>query len=220
MKKLSYLLLLCVAVFFASCSSCSHRDQQENIDPLDVPSEFEKHLTSADTASVKELIGVYMAHMQRGEFYKAAEMLYRQEEVKSQLVPRELNNEEIERLVKVYKLFPVLDYKIEYMRFREADLNEVCISVVMQKGKNGQPDATSKMFFNPIHFHNAWRLVLDDSHQGTDTFVPVEKRDSMRGVYKNSKAGQDDPTAHPIAPDHKDDPTSEMMTESDLKAAH
>lgn len=219
MKKLSYLLLLCVAVFFASCSSCSHRGQEENIDPLDVPSEFEKGLTAADTANVKELIGVYMAHIQRGEFYDAAQMVYRQEEVQSKIIPRELNNEEIERLVTVYKLFPVIDYKIEYMRFREADLNEVCISVTMQKGKNGEPDATSKMFFNPIHFHNAWRLVLDDSHQGTDTFVPVAKRDSMRGVYKNSDASKNDPVAHPIAPDHKGEPTTEMMTESDIKAS-
>lgn len=217
MKKLSYLLILCVAVFFASCSSCSHKDQQENVDPLDVPTEFENNLTEADTAKVKELIGIYMAHMQEGEFYEAAGMVYRQEEKHSEIIPRELNNEEIERLVKVYKLFPVLDYKIEYMRFREAGLNEVCVSVIMKKGVNGQPDATSKMFFNPIHFHNAWRLVLDDSHQGTDAFVPAEKRDSMRGVYQHSNAGHNEPTAHPIAPTHEGGKTVEMKTEADMK---
>ena len=216
MKRLSYLLILCIAVFFASCSSCSHKDQQENIDPLDVPTEFEKHLTEADTARVKEIIGVYMAHMQNGEYYKAAEMVYRQEEVHSKIVPRELNNDEIERLVKVYKLFPVVDYKIEYMRFREADLNEVCITVIMKKGVNGQPDATSKMFFNPIQFHNKWCLVLDDSHQGTDTFVPAAKRDSMRGVYRKSKSAHDDPASHPIAPKHEGEPVNEMKTESDF----
>lgn len=202
MKKLSYLLIFCLAVLFASCSSCSHKDQQETIDPLDVPTEFEKNLTDADTARVKELIGVYMAHMQKGEFYDAAGMVYRQEEKHSEIIPRELNNEEIERLVNVYKLFPVIDYKIDYLRFREAGLNEVCITVIMKKGENGQPDATSKMFFNPIHFHNKWCLVLDDSHQGTSTFVPVEKRDSMRGVYKDSKSSQNDPAAHPVAPEH------------------
>lgn len=216
MKKLSYLLILCIAVFFASCSSCSHKDQS-NVDPLDIPTEFEQKLTDADTAQVKELIGVYMAHMQKQEFYEAAAMIYRHEEQHSKLIPRELNNDEIERLVNVYKLFPVVDYKIDYMRFREAGLNEVCITVIMQKGQNGAPDATSKMFFNPIHFHNAWRLVLDDSHQGTDTFVPAAKRDSMRNVYKGSKSGKSDPKAHPTAPNHEGEEAVEMKTEADMK---
>lgn len=191
MKKLSYFLILCITIFFASCSSCSNKDQ-ENVDPLDIPTEFENHLTEADTSGVKEIIGVYMAHIQNAEYYKAAEMVYRHEEKHSEIIPRELNNEEIERLVNVYKLFPVIDYKIDYMRFREAGLNEVCITVVMRKGENGQPDATSKMFFNPIYYANKWNLVLDDSHQGTKTFVPTHKRDSMRNVYKHSKAGQSD----------------------------
>lgn len=216
MKKLSYLLILCITVLFASCSSCSHKDQA-NVDPLDIPTEFEENLTEVDTSQVKELIDTYMNRIQKGEYYKAAEMVYRQEEKHSQLVPRLLNNDEIERLVKVYKLFPVEDYKIDYMRFREAGLNEVCVSVIMQKGVNGKPDATSKMFFNPIHFHNAWRLVLDDSHQGTDAFVPAAKRDSMRGVYKNSNAGKSDPDVHPVAPKEEGKKMVDMKTEADMK---
>lgn len=205
MKKLSYLLLICVAVFFASCSSCSNKN--ENVDPLDVPTVFEEKLTEADTAKVKEIIAIYMSHVQKGEYYDAAGMVYRHEMQKGKKVPRLLDNDEIERLVNVYKLFPVEDYKIDYMRFREQELNEVCISVIMQKGKNGAPDATSKMFFNPIFFHNKWCLVLDDSHQGTDAFVPAAKRDSMRGVYKNSNAAKKDAN-------HNVDPAPEQKKDS------
>lgn len=203
MKKLSFLLILCVAVFFASCSSCSHKEQ--NVDPLDVPTEFEEHLTDADTTKVKEIIAVYMSHIQKGNYYDAAAMVYRHEVEKDHKVPRELDNDEIERLVNVYKMFPVEDYKIDYMRFREAGLNEVCISVIMKKGENGQPDAVSKMFFNPIYYGNKWCLVLDDSHQGTDAFVPAEKRDSMREVYRNSGAGKKDNASHALAPTQKTD---------------
>lgn len=197
MKKLSYLLLFCVAVLFASCSSCSN-NKNENVDPLDVPTVFEENLTEADTSKVKEIIAVYMTHIQKGEYYDAAGMVYRHEMQQGKKVPRLLDNDEIERLVNVYKLFPVEDYKIDYMRFREKELNEVCISVVMQKGKNGAPDAISKMFFNPIYFHNKWCLVLDDSHQGTDAFVPAVKRDSMRNVYKNSNASKKDVTNNTV----------------------
>lgn len=186
MKKLSYLLILIVTVFFASCSSCSNKDK--NVDPLDVPSEFENRMTTADTAQVKEIIAEFIEHIQKEEYYDAAGMVYRHEMQKGVKFPRELDNDEIERLVNVYKMFPIQDYRIDYMRFREANLNEVCVTVIMQKGENGMPDATSKMFFNPIFIQSKWFLVLDDSHQGTDTFVPVEKRDSMRNLYKKSGA--------------------------------
>lgn len=213
MKKLSYLLIICIAVLFASCSSCSHKEQ--NVDPLDVPTEFENHLTDADTAKVKEIIAIYMKHIQNGEFYDAAGSLFRLEDNgRSQRVPRLLNNEEIERMVKVYKLFPVVDYKIDYMRFRENNLNEVCVSVIMQKGQNGQPDAVSKMFFNPIYHANQWCLVLDDSHQGTRAFVPAQKRDSMRNVYKNSNAGQNDRASHALTNDDNGT-TGELKAEGD-----
>ena len=190
MKKLSYLLVLCISIFFASCSSCSHKN--ENVDPLDIPSEFEENLTEHDTAAVKEVIAVFINHIQKGEYYDAAGMVYRQKHVEGNIVPRLLNNNEIERLVSVYKMFPIEDYKIEYMRFRESALNEVCVSIIMQKGENGRPDATSKLFFNPIYYNEKWCLVLDDNKQGTKTFVPKEKRDSMRNVYSNSKAGKAD----------------------------
>lgn len=213
MKKLSYLLILCIAVFFASCSSCSHKEQ--NVDPLDVPTEFENRLTDADTAKVKEIIAIYMGKIQRGEYYDAAASVYRFiDNGKGQLVTRELDNDEIERMVKVYKLFPVIDYKIDYMRFREASLNEVCITVIMKKGENGMPDATSKMFFNPVFAGNQWCLVLDDSHQGADTFVPAQKRDSMRNVYKNSNAGQHDRASHALTNDDNGT-TGELKAEGD-----
>lgn len=216
MKKLSYLLILCIAVFFASCTSCRHNDPQ--VDPLDVPTEFENNLTAADTSKVKEIIALFVQKVQEGQFYDAAGMVYRHEYVQGKQIPRVLNNDEIERLVTVYKMFPIVDYKIDYMRFREKELNEVCISIIMKKGENGKPDATSKMFFNPIYFHNKWCLVLDDSHQGTDTFVPVQKRDSMRNVYKASKSSQDDPATHSsIGPNSDDGVVKDAKTEADLK---
>lgn len=184
MKKLSYLLILVVIVLFASCSSCSHKDQ--NVDPLDIPTEFEENLTSSDTAQVKELVVTYIELLKEQKYAEAAEMVYRQETQRGVKVPRLLNDEELARLFNIYKLFPIEDYKIDYLRFREEGLNEVCVSIIMKKGENGQNDAVSKMFFNPIYIQSKWFLVLDDSHQGTKAFVPAAKRDSMRKVFQES----------------------------------
>lgn len=191
MKKLTYLLFISLITFFASCTSCSKKEAP--VDPLDIPTEFEESLTGKDTAAVKEIIGIYMDHIMKGDFYDAAGMVYRYElNENDQRVPRELNNEEMDRMVKVYRLFPVEEWSIDYMRFRETGMNEVCINVIMRKGENGQPDATSKIFFNPIFYGQTWCLVLDDTHQGTHTFVPAEKRDSMTRVYRHSKSGRQD----------------------------
>lgn len=192
MKKLSYLLLIMVVAIFASCSSCRRDNGQANVDPLDVPTEFEKQLKESDTIEVKAVIDRFVNYIQNEKYYDAARMVYRLEYKGKQALPRELNNEEIERMVRVFKLFPIEDYNIEYMRFREAELNEVCISTIMQKGENGSPDAKSKMFFNPINMGGKWGLVLDNTFYGTDTFVPQAKRDSMRKVYKSSKSHVDD----------------------------
>lgn len=192
MKKLTSLLFLALIVFFASCTSCSKKEAPA-VDPLDVPTAFEESLTEKDTAAVKEVISIYMDHIMKGEFYDAAAMVYRfYIDENKQRNPRELSNEEMDRMVGIYRLFPVEEWKIDYMRFREYGLNEVCLDIVMRKGRNGEPDATSKMFFNPIYHNERWCLVLDDSHQGTHTFVPTEKRDSMRGVYHKSRAGRQD----------------------------
>lgn len=194
MKKLSYLFIFAISVLFTSCSSCSHKDQ---VDPLDIPTEFEEQLTVKDTNEVKAVIDKFMTHIKNEEYYDAASMVFRQEhKSKDQIEPRELNDAEMDRLVAIYKLFPVVDYNIEYMRFREEGLNEVCINVIMQKGQNGKPDATSKMYFNPIYFMDGWRLVLDDTHNGTKTFVPVQKRDSMKNVYHGSGSFKKDSIYH------------------------
>ena len=183
MKKLTYFLLFILTALITSCSSCSNKQEQTNKDDFDIPTEFEEKLSGKDTAEVKEMVAVFVEHLKNERYYDAAGMLYRFVRENGERFPQLYDNDDIERFVKVHQLLPVVDYKIEYMRFREADSNEVCITIIMKRGANGEKDATSKMFINPIRYHNQWCLVMNHTFHGANTVVPIEKRDSMRNVY-------------------------------------
>lgn len=186
MKKLTYFLLLTTIIFISSCSSCSNKENKDK-DDFDIPTEFEEHLTGKDTAEVKEMVAVFIEHLKNERYYDAAGMLYRFENDGSSRYPRLYNNEDIERFVKVHKMLPVEDYEIEYMRFREKETNEVCISIIMKRGETKDKDIKSKIFLNPIYHNNQWCLVTNDTFHGTNTVVPVTKRDSMTKVYQDQQ---------------------------------
>ena len=189
MKKLTYFLLFILTALITSCSSCSNKQEQTNKDDFDIPTEFEEKLSGKDTAEVKDLVAVLVQHLKNERYYDAAGMLYRFVRENGERFPQLYDNDDIERFVKVHQLLPVVDYKIEYMRFREADSNEVCITIIMKRGANGEKDDTSKMFLNPIYYHNKWCLVMNDTFPGTNTIVPIEKRDSMTNVYAQRERG-------------------------------
>ena len=189
MKKLTYFLLFILTALITSCSSCSNKQEQTNKDDFDIPTEFEEKLSGKDTAEVKEMVAVFVEHLKNERYYDAAGMLYRFVRENGERFPQLYDNDDIERFVKVHQLLPVVDYKIEYMRFREADSNEVCITIIMKRGANGEKDDTSKMFINPIYYHNKWCLVMNDTLHGANTVVPIEKRDSMTNVYAQRERG-------------------------------
>lgn len=185
MKKLLFFPFLFLALLFSACSSCSK--QEKPADDFDVPTEFEQKLTEHDTSEVKELVEVFVNHLRNERYYEAAGMLYKLEHLGDRTTPVEYDNDDIERFVNVHKMFVVEDYAIDYMRFRESRENEVCINIILRKGKDGQKDITTKIFLNPIHMNNQWYLVADDTPSGTNTIVPAEKRDSMKKVYKDNQ---------------------------------
>ena len=140
MKKLTYFLLFILTALITSCSSCSNKQEQTNKDDFDIPTEFEEKLSGKDTAEVKEMVAVFVEHLKNERYYDAAGMLYRFVRENGERFPQLYDNDDIERFVKVHQLLPVVDYKIEYMRFREADSNEVCITIIMKRGANGEKD--------------------------------------------------------------------------------
>ena len=101
--------------------------------------------------------------------------------------------------VSFWKNFDFDAYSIEYVKFYAADKNEVACNVVLMKGRNGAPDATTMMYFTPVYQDSKWHLILTDSRHGETTITQegqksperiYERRDSLKDVYENSDAAK------------------------------
>ena len=74
--------------------------------------------------------------------------------------PIQLDNNELHQVAKMMESFPVLSYKIDYIKFYTPVKNEVKCTIVMQKGESGTPIATSSWYFKLMNYLGGWRLCM------------------------------------------------------------
>lgn len=180
-------LLFLLTLGFASCNSCAKEEKPTQ------KTEFEAHVSEADTTAVKQLVDNFFDRLIHKDYYGAAGMLYTRNKIEG-TTPELLNNEQIEKKVESFKYFPYVGYEIEYMKFYEADNNEISCRVVLKRGENGEPDATVRFHFTPVYYSGEWRLILTDSRTGEKPVIDQTKVDSMRTEYDNSTAATKDKT--------------------------
>ena len=193
MKHFLALTLLTVGMLFTACTGCKSEKQQGP-----QPTEFEQSMTKKDTADVQQTIAQFFGFLKNKKYYDAAQMLYsRPAGAGSEMVL--LSNKEMDDYVSFWKNFDFDAYSIEYVKFYAADKNEVACNVVLMKGRNGAPDATTMMYFTPVYQDSKWHLILTDSRHGETTITQegqknpekiYERRDSLKDVYENSDAAK------------------------------
>lgn len=183
MKHFFSLILFIFAITFAACSGCKS-DKPKGPQPTT----FEQKLQQKDTTVVKKLIADFYDHLRVGEYADAVQMLYSRPQGPGSPI-KELDNQEIDRYLSFFRMLPFEDYSIEYMKFFSNDQNEVKCKVILQKGKNGAPDATTYMFFTPVMYNGEWKLILTNSRNAEHPVSTDEQRDSLKAVYRNSRAG-------------------------------
>ena len=98
--------------------------------------------------------------------------------------PQPLSNNEIEQVVNMLKAVPMVDYKIEYIKFNDSYNNEVlCYVVIKKSDSKDMPDITTKMFFKPMNYLGQWCLGFMNSESGGQGVVNPAKRDSVKEEY-------------------------------------
>lgn len=65
--------------------------------------------------------------------------------------------------------------------------DEVSCTVILRKGEQGMPDATTKMFFTPVFYGGKWCLILTDSDHLESPISTFDQRDSLSKRYENYK---------------------------------
>ena len=188
MKSFKIVILLFVSALMlslSSCNSCSSKKKEVQGPP---PTDFEKGMTAKDTTAVKELVDQFFAYAKEKNFTEAAGMLYRTTEDSDE--PQPLNNDEMAEVKKMLETFPMVDYRIEYIKFSDSEENEVLCSVIMQKAEGDMPEMATKMFFKPVNHVGSWLLCLTNTGYGDKGVVDPNKRDSVEKNYQKKVKSQ------------------------------
>ena len=182
MKSFKIVILLFVSALMlslSSCNSCSSKKKEVQGPP---PTDFEKGMTAKDTTAVKELVDQFFAYAKEKNFTEAAGMLYRTTEDSDE--PQPLNNDEMAEVKKMLETFPMVDYRIEYIKLSDSEENEVLCYVIMKKAEGDMPEMSTKMFFKPVNYMGNWVLCLTNTGYGDKGVVDPNKRDSVEKNYQ------------------------------------
>ena len=159
MKRFLPLFVCAISAMFVACTGCKS-DKDSGAQQM---TEFEQSLNAKDTAA----------------------MLYTRK-TKNDVI-RQLSNEEMDRFVKTQRQLPFESYTLDYVKFLSETENEVGCTIVLRKGVDGMPDATTEMFFTPVFHSGKWCLILTDSRKLESPISTFEQRDSLNQRYDDYK---------------------------------
>lgn len=179
-KKFSLIVAVALLSSLVACKS----DKPAPAATGDEPTQFELGLTEKDTTEVQQLIDRFFDYAKNEDFASAAGMLYTLDEDSTRQKPELLDNKGLERVMGLLRSVPMIEHKIEYMKFNQSSKNEVMCTVTIAKGEDGAPDVTTKMFFLPVNYLGTWCLCLINSTTGDKPVLDPEERDSVALEYK------------------------------------
>ncbi len=175
-KRFLPFLLIAISTAFVACTGC-----KSDKDSANQMTEFEQSLTSKDTADVEKVVAQFYGNIKDKKYYDAAAMLYTRKVKNAEI--RQLSNEEMDKFVNVQRQLPFEGYTLDYVKFLTETENEVSCTVILRKGEQGMPDATTKMFFTPVFYSGKWCLILTDSERLEAPISTFEERDSLNRRY-------------------------------------
>ena len=181
MKRFLPLFVCAISAMFVACTGCKS-DKDSGAQQM---TEFEQSLNAKDTADVEKVVRVFFDNVKSEKYYDAAAMLYTRK-TKNDVI-RQLSNEEMDRFVKTQRQLPFESYTLDYVKFLSETENEVGCTIVLRKGVDGMPDATTKMFFTPVFHSGKWCLILTDSRKLESPISTFEQRDSLNQRYDDYK---------------------------------
>lgn len=158
MKK--YILFACTLLtlgFFASCSSCSNKNEKPREERV---AEFRSTLNHEDTTTMLKLCDDAMAQLKAGQIDQVLSNLYEYDDSTKEVKP--LSKPTADRFRRRFRMFPVLDYNRQFFSFQLEGCNDVRYNVTWAKAEQtgtGEPAKTAYMF-NPVKVDGTWKLCI------------------------------------------------------------
>ena len=149
------------------------------------PTGFELAMTDQDTTAVVNLINQFFGMVESGNITDAVSMLYQDCDSDVYAEPELLDNEQIRRTTTLLKALPVVNHRIEYIKFSETYANEVKVSAIIAEAEDGMPEVKTVFYFKPVDFMGNWRLCLVNSTEGDQRLISNEQADSLQEKFAN-----------------------------------
>ena len=151
-----------IALPIALLCSCNGDSKKDSGNGLVVNLEPTMTLDSQDTIIVDQLSTEFVEHLKNKEYSEAISMLYYLDP-DSAIVPLPRNL--AIRQEQIFRVFPVLDYRCESIRFRtESDCQVKFVITFFQKtDPSDKRDNTTSLYLQPIRREGQWYLTIRDS---------------------------------------------------------
>ena len=141
-------LLLLLAMGLAAC-----RDKGPKTEVVYATDPNVMKVGSKDSAAVKTLDTMFMDRMKSGH-PDSALMLLRT--AKPDCEPQGLNREGFIEFMKTYRQFPVANYTLEYIKFKNPNNNEIKCRILTSD------NTKLNWYFKPVRYLGRWSLCLKD----------------------------------------------------------
>lgn len=153
MKNLAYIMFIAlVAVFISSCKEKKTRMQQIQ--------EFRNSLSSTDTTQMLKLCNDCMDLLKAQKVESALSMLYEYNDSTKEVQP--LTDKTRKQYERRFKVFPVLEYTMDYYSFQLEGVNDVKyrITFALEENPEQNGNAVTAMMFNPVKVDGVWYLTI------------------------------------------------------------
>lgn len=127
-------------------------------------------LDSQDTLIVDQLSTEFIEHLKNQEYSDAIAMLYYLDP-DSSIVPMPRNM--AIRQEQIFRTFPVLDYRVESIRFRTETDCQIKYNFTFSRNAEGQ-DYTTSLYLQPVRRDGQWYLTVRDSSSPNGAASQIE----------------------------------------------
>lgn len=156
MKKTSFIVILVMAI--AMIASCNRQGaQSQGGSPSDA---FINSLSNEDSVQMMKLCDDCMNLLKQREIESAVNMLCEYDDSTKSVLP--LSDEARVRYMRLFTLFPVLDYNCTEITFMDEGLNNVKYEFVFALEENPAENGVPKtaLMFNPVKVDGVWYLTV------------------------------------------------------------
>lgn len=184
-KAMALAAMLTAVGAATSCGSGSGETAQADQAGTDTRLDATMHRSAADTASIRNLTIDYLGKLRDKEFDAALDMLTSWNDTTSTL--SSLSLAERERVGRVMRLFPVVDYSIDEINIYSENDTEVLYTIEMfERPEGSDVPNTMKYVLNPRRINGKWYLCIGERFDNPDK---VRREEILRSAA--TEAGAD-----------------------------